>query len=86
MAPKNHKKDEKPGDDKNIEDNKDMEMELVKSSKDQVPDQPEEIEAASAPQARVNTTESQRKKSGGPRGVCAMYKVLSRKSCGTRSS
>lgn len=84
MAPKNHKKGKKPGDDKNIEDNKDMEMELVKSSKDQVPDQPEEIEAASAPQATVNTTESQRKKSGGPRGVCAMYKVLSRKSRGKK--
>ena len=61
MAPKNHKKGKKPGDDKNIEDNKDMEMELVKSSKDQVPDQPEEIEAASAPQATVNTTESKKK-------------------------
>ncbi|KAL1831179.1 hypothetical protein ACET3Z_000830 [Daucus carota] len=61
MAPKNHKKGKKTGDDKNIEANKDIEME-VKSSKDQVPDQsqvadqqdqPEEIEAASAPHGAV---------------------------------
>ena len=86
MAPKNHKKGKKTGDDKNIEANKDMEMDQV-PDQPQVPDQqdqPEEIDAASEPQATVNTTQSERKKSGGPRGVCAMYKVLSRKARGKK--
>lgn len=87
MAPKTQRKSKKKvtgdGND-NIEANKDVEMEVKES---QVPEQsqPEEhVQTESAPQATVNTTESMRRQSGGPRGVCAMYKVVVRKARGKK--
>lgn len=62
---------------------KQLEMEVKES---QVPeqDQTEEPVQSNSAQDTVTTTESKKRKSGGPRSVCAMYKVVVKKARGKK--
>lgn len=81
MAPKKKRADKKQLECKE----KDHDKQLLSDDITQPPQlENQELQQSQSVQGTVTSTESAKRKSGGPRSVCAMYKVVKKKALGKR--